>query len=283
MKNALVLEGGSLRCMFSAGVVDVFMENNMKFSGVFGISAGSLTGVNYVSNQPKRTARVNINFARDKRYYGIRQLIKKRNIFNFEFLFNKISDIYLPLDRRTFENSPCEFTAGTTCCETGETVYFKKSNRKDIYNAIIAGSSMPLVSDMVKINGKNYLDGGISVAVPYQKAIDEGYDKIVIVTTREHGFRKPMTSRALAKLYTKKYYMYPEFVKTLIDTPRMYDRQMNEIDMLEKSGRVIVIRPEKPITIARTEKNTSNLIDLYNTGLDVGRRSLEDVNQYLEL
>lgn len=281
MKTALVLEGGSLRCMFSAGVVDVMMEQGISFDAVYGVSAGSLTGVNYVSNQPKRTMRVNIDFVGDRDYLGMKTLVFNKSIFNFDYLFDNISNTYLPLDRKTFEESPVDFTCAATSIETGEALYFNKHTCDDIYTAMVASSSMPLLSPIVDVCGTKCLDGGIKVAVPYQKAIDDGCDKIVVVPTREHGFRKPFTSRGLAGLYLNRYFRYPDFVKSLIDTPRMYDRQMNEIDALQRAGCILVIRPERPVTVSRTEKDIRKLMALYQEGRETAENTWEALARYL--
>lgn len=281
MKCALVLEGGSLRSMFSAGILDVLMEHNIHFDGVFGVSAGSLTGISYVSNQPGRTKRVNADFVNDRRYLGIRTYLRKKSVFNFDFLFGEISEIYLPLDRDTFMNSDVDFTCAATSCETGRPVYFSKRSCRDILLAARASSSMPLLSPIVTVDGIPCLDGGISVAVPYRRAMDEGYEKLVVVPTRHHGFRKPLNADAVCRMYAKKYARYPAFLKTLIDTPRMYGRQMEEIDSLEKKGELLTVRPQVPITISRTERDTVKLLLLYEEGRRVGKTRLPQIRQYL--
>jgi len=281
MKTALVLEGGSLRCMFSSAITDLMMEQGLVFDAVYGVSAGSLTGVNYVSNQPKRTMRVNIDFAHDRDYLGMKTLLLNKSIFNFDYLLDSISNTYLPLDRKTFETGSVDFTCAATNIETGEAVYFNKHSCDDIYMALIASSSMPLLSPIVDVCGTKCLDGGIKIAVPYQKAIDDGYEKIVVIPTREHGFRKAFPSRTLSKLYLNRYYRYPEFVKTLIDTPRMYDRQMNEIDALQRKGRIMVIRPERAVTVSRTEKDVCKLMALYHEGRKTAEKAWESLSRYL--
>lgn len=280
-KTALVLEGGSLRCLFSSAVVDVIMRNGYKFDGVFGVSAGALTGVNYVTNQIGRTARINLNFVNDWDYLGVKSLIKNRSVFNFDYLFYEISDIYIPLDREAFMSSDIEYICGVTSVNTGETKYFGRNDCDDPFDAIIASSSMPLLSNMIEINGEKFLDGGISCALPYQAALDRGYDKLVVVPTREHGFRKKTVSSTLASLYVNQYHDYPEFIKALLDTPYMYDRQANELDKLEHEGKAFVIRPEEPITISRTERDVSKLLDLYKEGTRVAEEKLSDMLKFL--
>lgn len=277
------MEGGSLRCLFTAGVVDVMMEHGIELSYVIGVSAGSLTGVNYVSKQIGRTADVNLTFVNDKRYLGMRTLVKNHMIFNFDFLFGEISDTLIPLDREEFMNSPQRFVCVATNVETGEPEYFERGKCGDIYGALRASCSMPLMSKMVDIGGKRYLDGGFTMAVPYRKAIDEGYEKVVVITTRQHGYRKLPVSRSMGRLYMTRYRKYPNLVKALMNTPRMYAKQMWEIDALEKEGRIFVIRPQEPITVSRVEKDVNKLKDLYQCGRAVGEQRLEELKKYLEI
>lgn len=281
-KKALVLEGGSLRCMFSAGVTDVMMNNGLPFDGVFGVSAGALTGVNFVSGQPGRTARVNLDYVNDKRYLGIRSLLLHKSIFNFDFLFGEISKELIPFDWDAFENSPCEFTAVATNCVTGRPMYCEKSSCSDIYAAVRASASMPLLAPMVTVEGAPCLDGGVSVSIPYQKALDEGYEKIVVVTTREHGFRKPSVKGAAARAYARHYRKYPELVRALLNVPRRYNRELEQLEALELQGRLLVVRPQKPITISRTEKDREKLQALYDEGEAVGLERLAALKSYLE-
>ena len=281
MKSALVLEGGSLRCMFSAGITDVLLEQGTRFDGVFGTSSGSLTGISVVAGQIGRTKRVNLDFAMEKEYLGYYSLLKNRSVFNFNYMFNEISDIYLPLDRKKFEDSSCDFTATATSCRTGQTVYYNKHSCPNIYTAVTAGSSMPLLSPVVDVAGEPCLDGGISDAIPFQKALDEGYDKVVVVATRQHGFLKPNTPSFLAEMYVRRYGRYPEFVKTLLETPRMYSRQMGEIDRLVRQKRIFVLRPEFPVEVSRMERDTSKLIALYEEGRRIAGENLEKLRDYL--
>lgn len=280
-KWSLVMEGGSLRCMFSAGAVDVMMERQLWANGVFGVSAGALTGVNYVSRQVGRTAQVNLDFVNDKRYLGLGNLIFKKSIFNFDFLFGEISDSLLPLDREEFARSEMEFTAVTTDCRTGQPAYWEKHRCGDIYGAIRASASMPLLSPTVEVEGIPCVDGGVSVSIPYRKPLEVGYGKVVVITTREHGYRKPQTPRALANLYAKYYKPYPQLVRALLETPRRYARELDELDRLETQGKVFVLRPPEPVTVSRTEKDVKKLRALYAQGRQVCQERWEELEHYL--
>ncbi len=281
-KTALVLEGGSLRCMFSAGVTDIMQERGLGFDGVFGVSAGALTGVNFVSGQPGRTAQVNLQFVDDKRYLGVRNLILHRSIFNFDFLFGEISETLLPFDWEAFAKSPCRFTAVATDCLTGKPVYCEKSSCENIFTAVRASASMPLLAPMVQVEGTPCLDGGCSVSIPYRQALEEGYDRLVIVTTREHGYRKPQITRGQAKLYARAYRRYPSLLRVILDTPRRYGKELDEIDKLEAEKKAFVIRPPKPIAISRTEKDVKKLQALYGEGRETGEAQWAALKAFLE-
>lgn len=281
-RKALALEGGSLRCLFTCGATDLMMDEGLQWDGIIGVSAGALTGVNIVSGQRGRTAQVNLGYVNDPRYMGFRSLIKNRSIFNFDFLFGELSDTLLPLDRETFINSEIKYTAVATSCIDGRVRYYEKSEIPDIYPAIRASASLPLLSPMVTVEGEPCLDGGLSVSVPYQRPLDEGYDKVVVITTREHGYRKEPVSRAMARVYARAYRKYPELVRAILNVPRHYNAEMDEIDRLEAQGRIFVIRPREPVTVSRTEKNVAKLQDLYDRGQEACRIALPKLREYLE-
>lgn len=280
-RTALVLEGGSLRCFFSCGVTDFLVKEQIHFDGIFGVSSGALTGVNLAANQPGRTADINLTFVNDKRYLGVRNLIFHRSIFNFDFLFGEVSRELSPFDYETFENSPTRFCAVATDCRTGTPLYFDKENCDDIFAALRASASMPLLAPMVLVNGIPCLDGGVSVSIPYQKAIDEGYEKIIVVTTREHGYRKELISPAMSKIYLRAYRKYPQLVRAILNVPHRYGKELDEIDRLEAQGRVFVIRPPKPVTVSRTEKDTEKLRALYKEGEEEMKKQLSRLRDYL--
>ncbi len=280
-KWALALEGGSLRCMFTAGVTDVLMEHRLWANSIFGVSAGALTGVSYVSEQIGRTAQINLDYVNDKRYLGWGNLIFKKSIFNFDFLFGEISDKLVPLDWDAFAQSEIKFTAVCTDCLTGRPAFFEKHSCDEIYKAIRASASLPLLSPIVEVEGGPYVDGGVSCSIPFAQPMKEGYDKVVVVTTREHGYRKPQVPRALAKLYAKHYREYPRLVQALLDTPRRYDRELEELDRLEAAGEIFVLRPPEPVTVSRTEKDVTKLRELYAQGRRTCLEHLEGLEHYL--
>ena len=225
---------------------------------------------------------MNLDYVNDKRYLGLGNLIFKKSIFNFDFLFGEISDKLIPLDRETFAASPMGFTAVATDCRTGQPVFWEKHSCQDIYGAIRASASMPLLAPTVEVEGIPCVDGGASLSIPYARALEEGYDKVVVITTREHGYRKPQTPRALARLYAKHYKQYPQLVRALLETPRRYARELDALDRLEAQGKVFVLRPPEPVTVSRTERDLIKLRALYAQGRQVCQEQLEALAGYLE-
>jgi len=282
-EGALVLEGGSLRCLFTSGVIDTLIEQEIELSYVNGVSAGSMCGMNYVSKQVGRTRQINTEYVRDKRYLSFRNMMKNRLIFNFDFLFGELSQNLVPFDYETFEKSKQRFVAVATRCKTGRPEYFEKGRCSDIISAVQASSSMPVLSRMIVVDGKKYLDGGVSMPIAYQKAIDEGYEKVVVVLTREHGYRKAPVGPWMQKAYDRYFGPLPEFLAALNDIPERYNRMQEEIDQLEAAGRIFVIRPEKPVLVSRVEKDVRKLEALYQEGRATAEKALPALKKYLDL
>ncbi len=280
---ALVLEGGALRGMFTAGVLDVFLEQGIVFAYVNGVSAGSLNGINYVSKQNGRSRDVNLNYVNDPRYLGVRNIVSNGGIFNFNFLFGEISEELMPFDARTFFASKQRFEVVATNCRTGMAEYFEKGKEPEIMRASAASSSMPVVSSMIRLNGNSYLDGGIAEPIAYKRAMEQGYEKIVLVLTRQAGYQKPSTSKAMKLTYERRYRKYPRLVERLIAVPEHYNAEQKEIAALEAEGKVFVIRPQKPVNISRVEKDVVRLRRLYDEGCDEMRKRMEEMYRYLEL
>lgn len=281
-KAALVLEGGAMRCMFSAAVVDKMLEENIEFEYVNGVSSGSLTGMNYVARQIGRTANVSLKFVNDKRYMSFQNLIKYKQIFNFDFLFGDIAKKYIPFDEETFMQSSMRYEVGVTNCITGKHEYLSKENCSDMYLAASASSSMPMVSKMIELNHHVYLDGGIAMPIAYDRAHKLGYDKVVVVLTREQGYRKKEQKKAKIRAYHKLYENYPNLVRRMDLVPVHYNQMQEEIDRLESEGKLFVIRPLEPVLVGRMEKNTDKLQDLYQKGKLIADQRWNDLIQYLE-
>lgn len=282
-EGALVLEGGSLRGVFTAGVLDVFMEQEIEMSYVNGVSAGSMSGMSYVSKQIGRTIKVDLDYVNDKRFLSFRNLVEKRSIFNFDFLFGELSNTLVPFDYDTFYQSEQIFEVVATRCKTGKSEYFEKSTCENFIDAVKASSSIPILSRMITVGGKKYLDGGCSMPVAYQRAIDLGYEKIVLVLTREPGYRKPPLDKWTKKGYERYFEPLPRFLKALEDVPERYNRMQEEIDRLEKEGRIYVIRPDHHVTVQRTEQDKRKLEALYQEGRRLALVHMDSLKAYLGL
>lgn len=278
---ALVLEGGSLRSLYTAGVLDVFIENKIEFSCVIGVSAGALTAANYITKQKYRSAKINILHSNNPHYYGMYQLFTKGNAFNFEYLFhNPINNIY-PYDIKALYETKQRFLIGATDCETGKPVYFEnKSNYESMIQYLRASSSIPLLADMVKINDRQYLDGGIADPIGITKAIEEKYNKIVVILTRDLNFSR--TKEAYVDFLLKfKYKKYPNLLKTLNEMDSKYNHLKGVVEGMERKGDIFVIRPQKEVKIRRMEKRSLKLIDLYFQGIEDAGSRLEELYSYL--
>ena len=279
---ALVLEGGSLRSIYTSGVLDVFLENDIQFSSIIAVSAGALNAGNYIANHRGRSARINILHSNDRNYFGIRQYLFTGNIFNFDYVFySPIKDLY-PYDEEAFENSKVQFYIGATNMKTAEIEYFQRDNYDELVHILRASSSIPLLCKPVNIEGSYYLDGAIADPIGIEKARSLGYDKIVIVLTRTKNFRTPKTSWFLKLMFRLFYRNKQELVSVLNSVPETYNALIDELNALENDGQIFIIRPTREIKIGRVERNARRLTELYILGReDAGAQVCELLN-YLE-
>lgn len=280
-EGALVLEGGSLRCVFTAGVLDVLTEQGIELSYVNGVSAGTMAGMNYISGQAGRMLKINEEYLHDKRYMGFRSLIRNRLIFNFDFVFGELSSSLVPYDYEKFYRSPQKFEVAATRCKTGKTEFFEKSTCPDMTAAVKASCSMPLLSKMVTVNHRQYLDGGISLPIAYERAMELGYEKIVLVLTRHKGYRKPPIDHLTRRLYRQYFKPLPKLQEALLEVPDRYNRMQEEIDRLEASGRIFVIRPQTPVKVSRLEQDVRKLRALHQEGRQTAETLLPALIKYL--
>lgn len=277
-KTVFVLEGGAMRGLYSAGVLDTFLENNISTDAIYGVSAGALFGINFKSKQIGRALRYNLKYVHDKNYMGLYSLITTGNIMNREFCFDKLVNELDKLDIETFNNSPIDFYAVVTNVETGEAEHIKITDAKEGLEALRASGSMPFVSKLVEVNGQKYLDGAISDPIPLQKALDEGYDKIVVVLTRPENYRKTK-SYLPYKLFYKE---YPNLIKTAKNQYIHYNNTLELIKKYEKEGRIFVLRPSQNIKMQRVEKNTNKLRAIHKLGINDCIANLDRLKKYLE-
>ena len=281
MKTGLALEGGAMRGLFTCGVLDVFMENNIHFDGAAGISAGAVFGCNYKSRQPGRALRYNKKYGRDPRYCSIRSLITTGDLYGADFCYRVLPYELDIFDSKTFRENPMAFYIGTTDINTGKAVYHTCRDGGDLdLKWMRASASMPLVSRPVTIGKYELLDGGMVDPVPYRFLEKKGYGKIVIGLTQEEGYtKKKFELLPLAKLMLRD---YPAVIRALAVRHLKYNRQMQEISEREKAGSALVIRPEKNLGISRTENDPAELERVYQIGRAEGERRLEEVKAFLQ-
>lgn len=275
--GCLVLEGGAFRGLYTQGFLDAMMLHNINLSCVIGVSAGALGGMNYVSGQIGRSARINLGFRHDSRYVGIRAFLHSRSILDVSFL-TEDREIFEPLDEARFLRQEQRFIAVTTDCETGETAYFEKGKCSDIMEAIRASATMPYISPMVQLDGRPHYDGGCSCKIPYQWAIDNEWEKIVVIKTRELGYRRA------EKLDDRAYRFYPrhpKFADSQAHSNILWNHQCDEIEQLHKEGRLYRIAPSEPVTVGRIESDVEKLGELYWLGFSDCENELPALIQYL--
>ncbi len=276
-KTVFVLEGGAMRGLYSAGVLDTFLQNDIQTNAIFGVSAGALFGINFKSKQIGRAIRYNLKYAHEKNYMGLYSLITTGDIMNKEFCFNKLVHELDKFDFETFDNSPIDFFAVVSNVETGKAEYLKIENAKKDLEILRASGSMPFVSRLVKVNNKKYLDGAITDPIPFQKALDEGYEKIIVVLTRPQNYRKKKENLPYNLIYRK----YPNFVKCANEQYKRYNETLALIEKYENEGKIVVLRPSKDLKIARVEKNTQKLKAIHSLGVSDCLANLKKIKNYL--
>ena len=279
MKIGLVLEGGAMRGMYTAGVLDTFLDNNIEVDGVIGVSAGVLFGVNYLSKQKGRVIRYNKRFINDKRYMGFWSLLTTGNIINKEFSFYEVPKKLDVFDNETFMKSKIDFWATITNVETGKPEYVKLDDLFAQMEVLRATSAMPYVSKIVELETGKYLDGGVSDSIPVEKCKELGYDKIIVVLTRPLDYRKKKPKEGIAKAYYRK---YPEFAKMLNNRYKMYNETVEKIIDMENKKEIFVIRPSRLVDVKRIEKNPEKLQEMYDLGIEDAKNCLESLKQYIK-
>lgn len=282
VKGTIVLEGGATRGVFTSGALDYLMEKDLYLSHVIGVSAGSCNGVDYVSKQPGRTRDCMIHREKQYSYYnGMRKVLRKKSLLDMDLIFDKYPNELFPFDYETYFASEMECELVVTNCITGQAEYMKE--RKDgerLMRICRASSSMPLVSPMVNIDGIPYVDGGVADSVPVQRAVELGNEKIVLILTRNPGYRKKMTTRPVANMYRKAYKNYPELARAAIRRNFVYNQTMMQVKKLEAEGKIFVLRPTIP-TVSRLERNYDSLMHFYVHGYKSMKAQYDDLCRYL--
>ena len=275
--TGLVLEGGGMRGVFTCGVLDYLMDHKISFPYTVGVSAGACNGLSYMSHQRGRGKYSNIDLLAKYKYIGIRPLLKKRGLIDQQLLFHRFPDRILPYNYKAYAENPNRFEMVTTDCLTGCACYWEeKYDEKRIIDIVKASSSLPYACPVIYVDGRPMLDGGIVDSIPLLRAYEQGYDKCVVVLTRNRGYRK---SEKKAFVPNFIYKQYPRLRVALRNRNKLYNEQLELVERLEEEGKIVVIRPEKPIVVDRMETSTQKLTDLYLEGYACAQKVMEGLEK----
>lgn len=263
-KTGLVLEGGGMRGVFTCGVLDSFMDRGIRFPYTIGVSAGACNGLSYMSGQRGRAKYSNIDLLEKYQYIGLKYLLKKRNIMDFDLLFQEFPEHILPYDYESYFSSPERYEMVTTNCVMGEANYFEeKQDKKRVIDIVRASSSLPFVCPIAYVDDVPMLDGGIVDSIPLMRAWNEGFTHNVVVLTRNRGYRKEAKDIHIPSFFYRK---YPKMREALSCRCRVYNEQLEMVERMEEAGEITVIRPQKPVMVDRIERDIQKLTDLYEEG-----------------
>lgn len=279
MKTGLVLEGGAMRGMYTAGVLDVFMEQGITFDGIIGVSAGALFGVNFLSNQAGRVLRYNKRFNADPNYLGLRPLLRTGNIVDTDYAYRRVPRELDIFDDEAYRRSDTPFYAVVTNIKTGKPEYIKIDSVYEQMDMLRASGSMPFVSRPVKVGRKLYMDGAIADSIPFEKFREMGYERLVVVLTKPDGYIKKPVPAPLAKAFYGR--MYPKFEERIGERHEMYNGTIRRLKKLEEKGEVFVLRPGTHVKISRVEKNPGRLQALFDVGVEDARDAMGRMRVFL--
>lgn len=273
--TALVLEGGGMRGMFSAGVFEAFMLKGLVFPYITAVSAGACNILSYMSNQPLRTRRIIENYVTDKRYFSLKNWMEKGSIFGFDFIFEDLPKTLLPFDFETYYNYPGILQVGTTDCRSGQSVWFGKEAIGHSFLPVRASASLPFFAPIVHIGSRDLLDGALVAPIPYEKAQEAGYKKFIIVLTRNSGYRK---KKSVPQILLKTWYKdYPKLWEIMQQRPELYNKQLEYVEQLEKDGKAVIIRPQIPLEIDRLDIKPDKLLGLHDHGIGCGLEAYDKI------
>lgn len=282
-KIGLVLEGGAMRGVYTAGVLDYLMKKGLYFPYCVGVSAGACQAFSYISKQKGRNREITRQYIHDPRYISIGNLKRQGGIFGFDFIFGDIAKELIPFDFSAFAQSGQEFAIGMTSCESGETVYYYKSENsvEKLFDVCKASSSMPLAAQPVIIDGEPYMDGGIAESIPVRRAFADGCSRVVVILTRNLGYRKQKATVSM-KLCRKAYAQYPKLLESLERRYLVYNDTLDALDAWEREGKAFVIRPTKPVRVSRMERNREKLFTFYREGFLDTKKAYENLKNWME-
>ncbi|MDY6226658.1 MULTISPECIES: patatin-like phospholipase family protein [unclassified Clostridium] len=278
--TSLILEGGGMRGVYSAGVLDLLLDKNININYCIGVSAGACNCVSYISKQKKRNYRVNINYINDKRYLSFRNLLKTGSAFGMNMLFDIIPNELEPFDHESFRTSGTKFLVGATNCDTGLPEFYPiKDFDEDGYDSLKASISLPLVAKVIEYDNKKLMDGGIAAPIPIQKAIEDGIEKHVVILTQHKGYRKSKSK--IMPIIKRKYKNYKGLIDAMENRYKIYNDTLDLLDKLEKEGKCFVIRPSAPLEVSRFERDKNKLETIYNRGYEDAKALSEDLIKFL--
>ncbi len=282
-KATMVLEGGATRGVFTSGVLDYLMERELYTSHVIGVSAGSCNAVDYVSRQPGRTKDCMIPTDKKDGYvYGVRKLVKEKSLMNMDLIFDTYPNKTHPFDFDTYFQSEMKCEIVATNCMTGKAEYLdERQDKARLMKLCRASCSMPLVTPIVNVDGIPYLDGGLADSVPMERAKTYGNQKMVVILTRNPGYRKKRISKGMARVYREAYRSYPNLLRAILTRSLHYNRTMSQIEQMEREGSIFVFRPQVK-TVSRLERNTEILTGFYEHGYQLMEQEYERLMDYLE-
>lgn len=275
------MEGGALRGLFTAGILDVLMENGVRFDGLVGVSAGAAFGCNYKSGQAGRVIRYNKRFAHEWRYCSWRSWIATGDLFGGEFCYHKMPDELDVFDKETFDSNPMEYYAVCTDVETGEAVYKRLMKcSPETYEYIRASASMPMVSRIVEIGGSKLLDGGVTDSIPLRFFQEQGYERNLVILTQPADYQK--RHNRLMPILRLWLHRYPKMIEALDRRHEMYNQQLEYVREEERKGNTYVIRPPQKLVIGHISHDENEMQGVYQMGRRVGEERLKDIVEFLE-
>lgn len=279
-KIGLILEGGGMRGIYTAGVLDFLIEKNIEVDIVIGVSAGSCHACSYLSKQYKRAFNATVDYLDDKNYLSFNNLIKTGSIFGMDFMFNTIPNELNIYDYDTFNKSKTKFIAVSTNCETGKPEYFELTDLKKEIVYIQASCSIPMFANIVEVDNYKLVDGGVSDSIPIQYALNQGYKKNIVVLTRDSTYLK--SKNKFTSVIKRKYKKYPKLITAIENRHVNYNKSLEIINNLSQSGNALVIRPNSPVKVSQVEKNVDKLTALYEQGYNDAKNSFSKILNFID-
>jgi predicted patatin/cPLA2 family phospholipase len=281
MSIGLVLEGGGMRGAYTSGVLEALLQHEMEFPVVYGISAGAINALSYISKQESRNYDIFYNYITDPRYISVESLNKTGSLFGFDFIFGELFHKLLPFDYKAFFDSPVNLKVGATDLKTGKAVFFNKEELDEDFTAVKASCSLPFLSNIVSYRGYELLDGGCAMPIPLERSIQDGNHWNVVVLTRDISYRKSPRPEFPRSVLRVKYGDYPNFVEAMLKRPEVYNKELELCRQQELEGNAVVIRPSSPIMTSRYEKDPEHLRLIYEMGLCDCEKKLEEIKEIL--